>query len=54
MSAIELNSHDKAILNCVFNPHLPLEEAISGIEEELKGKHVIKHIFSVCILISYI
>lgn len=37
MSSTELSSRDKAILNCVFNPHLPLEDAIKDIKEELKG-----------------
>lgn len=34
----ELNPRDKAILNCVFNPHLPLESASNHLEDELKGK----------------
>lgn len=37
----ELSEHDKAILNCVFNPNLPLEEAIVHPQEELKGKQFI-------------
>ncbi|KAJ8923319.1 hypothetical protein NQ315_001877 [Exocentrus adspersus] len=31
MSA-ELSKHDSAILNCVFNPNLPLEEAVASQE----------------------
>lgn len=35
----QLTEHDKAVLNCVFNPHLPLEDAYDEIsEEELQGK----------------
>lgn len=41
MSGAELSARDKAVLNCVFNPHLPLEEAINDVEEELKGKTTI-------------
>lgn len=36
MSA-ELSEHDKAVLNCVFNPNLPLEEATIQVQEELQG-----------------
>lgn len=39
MAATELGARDKAILNCVFNPHLPLEEAINDVIEELKGRN---------------
>lgn len=36
--ATNLTEHDKAVLNCVFNPHLPLEDAYDeALEEELKG-----------------
>ncbi|KAJ8949332.1 hypothetical protein NQ314_008252, partial [Rhamnusium bicolor] len=34
----QLSEHDKAILNCVFNPNLPLEEATLQPPEELQGK----------------
>lgn len=33
----QLSTRDRAILNCVFNPNLPLEEATIQITEELKG-----------------
>ncbi|KAJ8959038.1 hypothetical protein NQ318_022293 [Aromia moschata] len=33
-----LSEHDKAVLNCVFNPHLPLEEAILQPQEELNDE----------------
>nr|CAI5870270.1 unnamed protein product [Callosobruchus analis] len=33
---VELSAHDKAILNCVFNPNLPLEEVAELPKEELK------------------
>lgn len=32
-----LSEHDKAILNCVFNPNLPLDEVVSQPIKELKG-----------------
>lgn len=38
MSSVKLSSRDKAILTCVFNPHLPLEEVITNVKEELRGK----------------
>lgn len=39
MAVAELGARDKAILNCIFNPHLPLEEAISDVIDDLKGKN---------------
>lgn len=35
----ELSQHDKAILNCVFNPNLPLLDE-SGESEIIEGKRV--------------
>ncbi|CAH1106200.1 unnamed protein product [Psylliodes chrysocephalus] len=34
----ELSERDNAILNCIFNPNLPLEEAASISEEQLEDK----------------
>lgn len=36
---LSLSDHDKAVLNCVFNPHLPLEQAYEEEDiPELKGR----------------
>lgn len=32
-----LSEHDRAVLNCVFNPHLPLEEAYDEVSEDVQG-----------------
>lgn len=35
-----LSAHDKAVLNCIFNPSLPLEEAYKEeLSVELVGKY---------------
>lgn len=35
----ELSTHDKAILNCIFNPNLPLTDCYEEeLNEEIKGK----------------
>lgn len=37
--AKSLSEHDKAVLNCVFNPSLPLEEAYTATcDQDLQGK----------------
>ncbi|XP_018561186.1 tetratricopeptide repeat protein 36 homolog [Anoplophora glabripennis] len=35
----ELSEHDTAVLNCVFNPNLPLEEATMLPQEELQDEN---------------
>lgn len=37
---MELGERDKTILNCVFNPNLPLEEAIVQNPEEIQGNSI--------------
>lgn len=35
----QLSTHDKAILNCIFNPNLPLTDCYEEeLSEEIKGK----------------
>lgn len=41
---MELSERDKTILNCVFNPHLPLEEAIEENSQELQGTSINNYI----------
>lgn len=44
--AAELTEHDNAVLNCVFNPSLPLEEASSLVRyENLTGRYIFIHNF---------
>lgn len=39
----QLTPHDKAILNCVFNPSLPLNEAYEEeLDSDIFGKRFIK------------
>ncbi|CAG9856450.1 unnamed protein product [Phyllotreta striolata] len=38
----ELTERDNAVLNCIFNPNLPLEEAASIADEELQDVEVLQ------------
>lgn len=38
----KLSDHDKAVLSCVFNPNLPLEEVINEQRENLEGNQFFK------------
>lgn len=42
----QLSEHDRAVLNCVFNPNLPLDQAhdYKELDDEIKGEFHVQRI----------